>query len=235
VEAIPARRLGPASTDVAPVDKSTTAAEAVRRIAPGDSIMVGGFMDVGAPGAILDELIKHGADDLTIIANDAATPESSLGRLLLSGIVAKLITCYAGGNRAVQEMARASRLELEFIPLGTLLERIRTAGAGLGGVLTPTGVGTPIADGKPTYKLGGRTYLVEEPLGADVALLSAFRADKYGNLAYRGTARNFNPVMATAADLVIAEVEQIFETGDLDPDRVGTPGVFVDAVFERLA
>lgn len=197
--------------------------------------MIGGFMDVGAPGEILDKLIKHGADDLTIIANDAATPESSMGRLLLSGIAAKLITCYAGGNRAVQEMARAGHLELEFIPLGTLLERIRAAGAGLGGVLTPTGFGTPIADGKPTYELGGRTYLVEEPLGADVALLSAFRADKYGNLIYRGTARNFNPVMATAADLVIAEVEQIFETGDLDPDRIGTPGVFVDAIFERPA
>ncbi len=235
MEAIPTRRLGSASGGLSPVDKSTTAVEAVRRIAPGDSIMVGGFMDVGAPGTILDELTKHGADDLTIIANDAATPDSPLGRLLLSGLVVRLVTCYAGGNRAVQEMARAGRLELEFIPLGTLLERIRASGAGLGGVLTPTGIGTPIADGNPIYKLGGRNYLVAEPLGADVALLSAFRADNYGNLIYRGTARNFNPVMATAADLVIAEAEQIFEAGDLDPDRVETAGVFVDLILERPA
>ena len=190
-------------------------------------------MGVGAPDTLLDELMKQGTDDLTVIANDAGIPESPLGRLLLSQQVARLIICYAGGNRPVQELARTGRLDLDFVPLGTLLERIRAAGSGLGGVLTPTGLGTPIADGKPTYELGGRTYLVEEPLHADVALLSAYRADNYGNLIYRGTARNFNPVMATAATLVVAEAEQIFETGDLDPDRVETAGLFVDAVIEK--
>ena len=197
--------------------------------------MIGGFMDVGAPGTILDELIGRETDDLTVIANDAAKPDSPLGRLLLSGLVSRLKICYAGGNRPLQEMARAGRIELEFVPLGTLLERIRAAGAGLGGVLTPTGVGTPIAEGKATYELGGQTYLVEEPLQADVALLSAYRGDKYGNLIYRGTARNFNPVMATAAEFVIAEAEQIYEAGDLDPDQIETPGIFVDGVVEGSA
>ena len=190
-------------------------------------------MDVGAPGSLLDELIEQGIGDLNIIANDAATPNSSLGRLLVSGLVASLKLCYAGGNRPVQEMGRSGELDLEFIPLGTLLERIRAAGSGLGGVLTPTGLHTTIAEGKPTYELNGQTFLVEEPLRADVALLSAYRGDHHGNLIYRGTARNFNPVMATAAPLVIAEVEQLFDPGDLDPEHIGTPGVFVDLVTER--
>ena len=229
---ITARPLDPAATGEGPIDKQATAAAAVARIAPGSTIMIGGFMDVGAPRALLDELAGSGCGDLHIIANDAATSRAALGRLLVSGLVTSLTVCYAGGNRAVQELARSGQLDLNFMPLGTLIERIRAAGAGLGGFLTPTGLGTPIAEGKPTYDLNGQTYLVEEPLSADVALLGAFRGDRHGNLTYRGTARNTNPVMATAADLVIAEVEQLFDAGDLDPGQVGTPSVFVDLVTE---
>jgi acetate CoA/acetoacetate CoA-transferase alpha subunit len=230
---ITARPLDPAPAGAGPTDKEATAAAAIARIAPGSTVMIGGFMDVGAPRALLDELAASSAGDLHVIANDAATPRTALGRLLISGLVSRLTVCYAGGNRAVQELARSGGLELEFIPLGTLVERIRTAGAGLGGFLTPTGLGTPMAEGKATYDLNGQTYLVEEPLGADVALLGAFRGDRHGNLTYRGTARNINPVMATAAELVIAEVEQLFDAGDLDPGQVGTPSVFVDLVTER--
>ncbi|MDP6350358.1 MAG: 3-oxoacid CoA-transferase subunit A [Chloroflexota bacterium] len=230
---ITARPLDPVAAGVGPTDKETTIAAAIARIAPGSTVMIGGFMDIGAPHALLDELAGSSAGDLHVIANDTATPRTALGRLLISGLVTRLTVCYAGGNRAVQELARSGGLELEFIPLGTLVERIRAAGAGLGGFLTPTGLGTPMAEGKPTYDFNGQTYLVEEPLRADVALLGAFRGDRHGNLTYRGTARNINPVMATAAGLVIAEVEQLFDAGDLDPGQVGTPSVFIDLVTER--
>lgn len=231
--AVPARRLGPATASTTHPVKSVSVDTALRCIQSGNTILVGGFMNSGTPQCMLKALLSQNIEGLTLITNDAGTEDSPLGRLILSGSVSKLQLCYADNNLSVKEMARAGSLEVEFIPLGTLLERIRASGSGLGGILTPTGVGTSIAQGKPTYEIQGNTYLVEEPIQADVALLNAYRGDSYGNLVYQGTERNFNVVMATAADLVIAEVEQIYETGDLNPNQIETPGIFVDYIFEK--
>lgn len=196
----------------------------------GMSVMFGGFMGVGTPEGIVRALQGSGVGNLTLIGNDTARPDAGVGPLISSGQVRRVIVSHIGTNPETGRKMIAGEIEVELVPQGTLAERIRSGGAGLGGVLTPTGVGTPVEEGKTRLSLGGRDYLVELPLRADVAILRAQCADRAGNLVYRRAARNLNPVMALAADLVIAEVDEVVEVGAIDPDRVMTPGVLVDRI-----
>lgn len=197
-------------------------------IAPGDALLVGGFMVCGCPTVIVDAILERGTKELTVISNDTGTPGEGLSKLVHSRQISRLIASHIGLNPETGQQMNEGVMRVDLIPQGTLAERIRCAGAGLGGVLTPTGVGTIVAEGKQVITLDGRDYLLELPLRARFALVKAHKADTYGNLVYRGSARNFNPVMATAADIVIAEVEHLVQPGDLDPNTVVTPGVFVD-------
>lgn len=210
------------------MSKLCTASEAVKCIADGMSVMVGGFLAVGTPETLLDALIDHGAKNLTLIANDTAFPGKGVGKLQDSHRLSKVYASYVGAHPDYSRCMETGEVELVLIPQGTLAEQIRAAGAGLGGFLTPTGVGTVAAQGKQEFTIAGKTYLLELPLTADVALIKAEKADESGNLIYYRSARNFNPLMATAAKVVIAEVEEIVPVGALDPDQVITPGIFVD-------
>lgn len=204
--------------------------EAVDMIHDGMTIMVGGFLGVKNPFRIVDALIEKGVKDITLIANDSAFPEVGIGKLVVNKQVKKLITSHIGTNKESGNQMNAGELEVELIPQGTLAERIRAAGAGLGGILTPTGLGTLVAEGKPIIEVDGKDYLLEKPLRADVALLVGAKVDKKGNIRYAKATRNFNPIMATAADLVIVEADEIVEVGEIDPDDVMTPGIFVDYI-----
>ena len=178
-------------------------------------------------------MIERGACDLTVIANDTARPGVGIGRLISAGCIAKVIVSHIGTNPETQKRMVSGELQVELVPQGTLVERIRAAGSGLGGVLTPTGVGTVVEEGKRKIEIDGRDYLLELPLHADIALIAARSADYMGNLVYSLTARNFNPVMAMAADLVIAEPDEIVPVGVLPPDSIHTPGVLVDHLIRR--
>lgn len=202
--------------------------DAAAMVRSGSTVMIGGFLTCGTPVNLVRELAGRGLQNLTVIANDTGVQGDGIGMLITAGAVTRLITSHIGTNPETGRRMMEGELEVELVPQGTLAERIRCGGAGLGGILTPTGVGTIVAEGKREITVGGRTYLLEEPLRADVALIKAWKADGKGNLIYRRSARNFNPVMALAADLVIAEVEEIVEVGELDPDQVITPGLFVD-------
>src|SRR4051794_3295708 len=208
--------------------KTIKLAEAVARIPDGASIMIGGFMAVGTPPRLIDETVRQGKKDLIIIANDTARPGVGIGKLIDAKLVSKIITSHIGTNPETQRQMLAGEIEIELVPQGTLAERIGAGGYGLGGVLTPTGLGTTAQDGKQTVEADGRTFLLETPLRADVALLNAKQAVYIGNLAYAMTARNFNPVMAMAADVVIAEAQDIVPVGVIAPDAVETPAVLVD-------
>lgn len=199
----------------------------------GASVMIGGFMGVGSPHRIIDALVERGARGLTIIANDTARPGVGIGKLISAGCVARAMVSHIGTNPETQRRMIAGEIEVDLVPQGTLAERVRAAGAGLGGVLTQTGVGTVVAEGKTVLAVGGIDYLVELALDADVALIAAHTADYNGNLAYALTARNFNPLMALAARLVIAEPREIVPVGVLPPDAVHTPGVLVHHLLER--
>ena len=211
-----------------------TASQAAARVREGDVLMSGGFMGCGAAQSLIQALQARGVKNLTLISTDTAMHDLTTGHL--SGIAPlvqsrafrKIIASHIGLNQETQRQMNAGETEVELVPQGTLAERIRAGGAGLGGVLTPTGLGTEVEKGKQVIAVGGRSYLLELPLRGDIALIKACRADRAGNLVYAGTARNFNPVMATAADLVIAEVETIVEVGEIDPDQVHTPSIFVD-------
>ncbi|MBT0961187.1 acetate CoA-transferase subunit alpha [Denitromonas iodatirespirans] len=194
----------------------------------GMRIMFGGFMGVGTPERLVAAILRHGARRLTLIGNDTAFPHSGVGPLIASGQVERVITSHIGTNPVTGRKMLAGQIAVELVPQGTLAERIRCGGAGLGGVLTPTGVGTMVAEGKMRQLIDGREYLLELPLRAELAILHAKRADQAGNLVYERAARNFNPLMALAADKVIAEVEEIVDTGEIDPDQVMTPGILVD-------
>ena len=209
--------------------------KAVQMIPDGASVMFGGFMGVGSPCRIIDEMVAQEKRDLTIIGNDTARPGLAIGKLVDAGCVKKVITSHIGTNPVTQKLMIEGRLEVELVPQGTLAERIRAAGYGLGGVLTPTGLGTPAADGKRTVEVNGRTFLLEEPLSADVAIISAHRADYNGNLDFTLTARNFNPVMCLAAETVIVEPDMFVPVGVLPPDAVAVPGVLVDVLVSRSA
>ncbi len=212
------------------MDKVRTASEAAGLLCPGMTVMLPGFLGFGTPRALVDAICDRGIGDLTVVCNDGAFPDVGLGRLVKRGLVRKLIGTHIGTNPELVSQVAERRIEIELYPQGTLVEKIRAAGAGLGGVLTPTGIGTAVEEGRTVMELGGRPYLLELPLRADVALLCAHIGDAAGNLVYRRAARNFNPIMATAADLVIAEVENLVDPGGIDPDHVMTPGIFVDVV-----
>ena len=196
----------------------------------GMSVMFGGFMGVGTPQGIVAALLKSGVSDLTLIGNDTAMPEVGVGPLVSSGKVAKVIVSHIGTNPITGKKMIAGELDVDLVPQGTLIERIRCGGSGLGGVLTPTGVGTVVEEGKTKMAVGGKEYLLELPLRANVAIIKAKRADRAGNLVYERAARNFNPVIAFAADLVIVEVDELVEIGEIDPDMVMTPAALVDKI-----
>jgi acetate CoA/acetoacetate CoA-transferase alpha subunit len=205
-----------------------TAEKAVAMIPDGASLMIGGFMGVGTPGRLIDELIRQRKRDLTIISNDNALPGVGVGKLITAGLVRKTIASHIGLNPETQQKMIGGAIEVELVPQGTLAERIRAGGFGLGGVLTPTGVGTVVEEGKRKIEVHGREYLLEIALHADFALVQAFLADYQGNLQYALTARNFNPLMAMAADRVIAEAEHVVPVGVISPDHVMTPAAVVD-------
>lgn len=208
-------------------------AEAVALIPDGAVLMIGGFMGVGTPPRLIDELVRQGKRDLTLICNDTALPGKGVGKLIAAKAFRRVIASHIGLNPETQRQMIAGETEVELVPQGTLAERIRAAGCGLGGVLTPTGVGTVVEEGKPTVEVDGKTFLLEKPLKADFALVNAKRADYYGNLEYALTARNFNPLMAMAAETVIVEAEDIVPVGVIPPDAVATPNVLVDHIVAK--
>ncbi|WP_312402768.1 3-oxoacid CoA-transferase subunit A [Rhizobium sp.] len=202
--------------------------DAVAAIPDGAVLMIGGFMGAGTPHRLMNELVRQGKKGLTVIANDTARPNVGIGKLIDAKLVARLVTSHIGTNPETQRQMIAGETQVELVPQGTLAERIRSGGFGLGGVLTPTGVGTTVEEGKQTIEIDGKTYLVEKPLKADFALINAKRADYYGNVDYALTARNFNPLMAMAAETVIVEAADIVPVGVIPPDVVVTPNVLVD-------
>ena len=203
-------------------------AQSVAMIPDGASLMIGGFMAVGTPERIIDEIVRQKKRDLIVIANDTAMSGKGIGKLVDAKLVRKLIASHIGLNPETQRQMTADELEVELVPQGTLVERIRAGGHGLGGVLTPTGIGTLTAKGKQVIAVDGKDYLLETALRADFALVQAFLADYLGNLSYALTARNFNPVIAMAADTVIASADHIVPTGVLSPDQIVTPAPVVD-------
>ena len=213
--------------------QTTTLRDAVGHIPNGASLMIGGFMGVGTPEGLVDELLRQGERELTVIANDTAVPGVGIGKLVSAGAVRKVIASHIGLNPETQQKMLAGTMEVELVPQGTLVERIRAAGFGLGGVLTPTGVGTVVEEGKRKLQVDGREYLLETALRADFALVQAFVADYLGNLTYALTARNFNPVIAMPGDTVIVEAEQIVPVGMIPPDHVMTPAPIVDYLIRK--
>jgi 3-oxoacid CoA-transferase subunit A len=211
---------------------AASAKEAVSKIPDGAMILCGGFGVCGLPENLFRALREHGAKNLTLVSNNAGTDAHGIGTLIQNGQVKKMIMSYGGECKAFEEGALKGTLQVEWNPQGTLAERIRAGGAGIGGFFTPTGYGTPVAEGKETRQIDGRWYVFEKPLKADFAFIKAWKGDRLGNLIYRKTARNFNQVMATAAKTVIAEVEELVETGQLPPDQIHTPGIFVDHVLK---
>lgn len=209
-----------------------SAEEAIRDITDGATIMVGGFGLCGIPENLIRALVRKGVKNLTTISNNAGVDGFGMGLLLAAGQIRKHIGTYVGENKLLEEKVLKGEIELELVPQGTFSERIRAGGAGIPAFFTPTGVGTIVAQGKETRDFNGRAYLMERALRADFALIKAWKGDKWGNLTYRKTARNFNPMMATAAGVTIAEVERLVEVGELDPDSVHTPSVFVKRIFQ---
>ncbi len=210
----------------------TSAAVAVAGIEDGATIMIGGFGLAGLPVALVDAVIDQGARDLTIVCNNAGTGDTGLAALLKTKRVRKIICSYPRqtDSYVFDALYRAGEIELEVVPQGNLVERIRAAGAGIGAFYTPTAAGTTLGDGKESRTFDGREFILEHPIHADVALIKAFKGDRWGNLVYRKTARNFGPVMATAARCAVAQVEQVVELGTLDPESIVTPGIFVARV-----
>ena len=209
-----------------------SADEAVRDVFDGATIMVGGFGLCGIPENLIRALVKKGTKNLTTISNNVGVDGLGMGLLLAAGQIRKHIGTYVGENKLLEQMVLEGRIELDLVPQGTFSERIRAGGAGIPAFYTPTGVGTVVAKDKETREFDGRLYLMEHALKADFGLVKAWKGDKWGNLVYRKTARNFNPMMATAARVTIAEVEDLVEPGELEPDMVHTPSVFVNRIFQ---
>jgi len=212
-----------------------TADEAVAAIPDGASIMMGGFGLCGIPEHLIAALLRRGTRNLTIISNNAGIDDYGVGPLLKSRQVRKMISTYVGENKEFERQFLQREIEVELVPQGTFSERMRAAGAGIGGFFTPTGAGTLIAEGKESRVIDGRAYILEAPLSADFAFIKAWKGDRVGNLVYRKTARNFNPIMAAAARHTIAEVEELVEAGALDPDGIHTPGIFVKRLLQGPA
>ena len=206
--------------------------EAVSKVKDGMTIMVGGFLANGTPNKIVDALAKSGVKNLTLICNDTAYPDKGVGQLIANKQVKKLFVSHIGTNPHTSEQMNSGELEIEFCPQGSLAERVRAGGCGLGGILTQTGMGTIVAEGKQIVNVDGKDYLLEKPLRADIALVGASLGDKAGNLVYRGTSQNFNPLMASAADLVIAEINELVEVGEIAAENVKTPSIMVDFIFK---
>jgi len=206
--------------------------EAVAKIKDGMTIMIGGFLSVGTANKMVDGIVESNVKNLTIVCNDTAFADKGLGKLIANKQVDKVITSYIGANSASIEQMNNGELVVEFSPQGTLAERVRAGGAGLGGVLTPTGLGTVVAEGKDIITVDGKEFILEKPLRADVSLIGASMSDTHGNLTYRGTSQNFNPLMATAADIVIVEAESIVEIGTFKPEEVKTPSIYVDFIVK---
>lgn len=196
------------------------------------TLMIGGFLGIGTPEILIDELIRKNVKNLTIIVNDTSFANKGVGRLIANKQIKKVITSHIGTNPESIRQVSENKMELELCPLGTLAERIRCGGNGLGGFLTPTGVGTQIEEGKQKIKINGKTYLLEMPLRADMALILGYQVDKKGNITYNKTARNFNPLIAMAADTVIVVAENLVEIGEIDPEQVITPGILVDYIVK---
>ncbi|NLB50673.1 MAG: acetate CoA-transferase subunit alpha [Clostridiaceae bacterium] len=215
------------------MNKVVTMAEALSRIKNGQSVMIGGFLTVGTPQGLVDAIVDSEIGELTLIVNDTAFADRGVGKLIACDKVKKVITSHIGTNKITGKKMHAGEIEVELVPQGSLAEKIRSEGAGLGGFLTPTGVGTAVEENKQVMEFDGKKYILERPMGADIALIKAHKADTSGNLVYRRAARNFNPLMAMAADLVIVEADEIVEAGELDPDEVMTPCVFVDLIVRK--
>jgi len=209
-----------------------SAEEAIQDVFDGATIMVGGFGLCGMPENLIRALVHKGVKNLTTISNNAGVDGYGMGLLLANGQIQRHIGTYVGENKLLEEMVLKGKVQLDLVPQGTFSERIRAGGAGIPAFFTPTGVGTIVAEGKETRDFDGRTYVMERALRADFAFIKAWKGDRWGNLVYRKTARNFNPMMATAAKVTIAEVEQLVEVGELDPDKVHTPSVFVKRIFQ---
>lgn len=208
------------------------AAEAVAAIPDGATILMGGFGLCGIPENLIRALHARGTKNLTIISNNAGVDDFGIGILLMARQVRKMVSTYVGENREFERQLLSGEIEVELVPQGTFSERIRAGGAGIGGFFTPTGYGTVVAEHKETRIIDGKAYVLESPLRGDFAFVKAFRGDSLGNLVYRKTSRNFNPVMATAARTTIAEVEELVEPGRLDPEAIVTPGIFVKRIFQ---
>lgn len=214
------------------MNKIKTIDEALEYIKDGMTIAVGGFMGVGTPEKLVDAIIAKGVKNITLICNDSGTPDVGVGKWVVNRNVKKVIVSHVGMNPETGRQMNAGELEVDLVPQGTLAERVRAAGAGLGGILTPTGLGTLAEEGKQKINVDGKEYLLELPLRADVALLKGSIVDKKGNVYYKKATRNFNPLIATAADVVIVEAEKLVEVGELDPSDVMTPSIFVDIIVE---
>ena len=212
------------------MNKIVSMDEAISKVSDGMTIMIGGFLGCGSPHKIIDALVEKGVKGLTLICNDSGFQEIGVGKLVVNRQIKKLITSHIGTNRETGNQMNAGEMEVDLVPQGTLAEQIRSGGAGLGGFLTPTGVGTVVEEGKEKMEIDGKVYLLEKPLRADIALIAGATVDKFGNIVYYGATRNFNNLMATAADTVIVEAENIVEIGDLDPNDVVTSGIFIDHI-----
>lgn len=213
-------------------NKLKSVSEAISGIKDNSTIMIGGFLGCGSPKNLIDEVVKNKAQNLEVISNDTDFEGVGVGKLIASGQIKKLIATHIGTNPQTGRKINAGEIEVQLNPQGTLAERIRAEGAGLGGILTKTGLGTIIDEGKQKIKVGNAIYLLETPLRADFALIKAYKGDSWGNLVFRGTTRNFNLVMATAADYVIVEVEEYVNVGEIGPEDIMLPGIFVDAVVK---
>ncbi len=213
------------------MNKQITLEQAVEKVHDGMTIMIGGFLGVGSPVQIIDALVAKGVKDLTIIANDTAYDEVAHGKLVTNHQVKKAIVSHTGTNKQTAIQKNEGTLIVEYVPQGTLAERIRAYGAGLGGVLTPTGLGTIMADGKQVVNVDGKDYLLEKPLKADIAFLRANIVDEFGNMVFLGTTNNFNPLMATAADYVVVEAEKLVPVGEIKPECVHASGIYVDGIY----
>lgn len=212
--------------------KIISAQEAAALVKDGSSLMMGGFIGVGAPHSIIAALVNQGTNNLTVIGNDTATPDKGAGKLIVNKQIKHVIASHIGTNKETGQQMNSGDIQVTLVPQGTLAERIRAAGCGLGGVLTPTGVGTPVEADKQIIVLNDKKYLLEEALGAEIVFIKAHKADTKGNLIYRHMARNFNPIMDMAGVTVVAEVDEIVDVGEIQPDEVMTPGIFIDFLVQ---
>lgn len=215
------------------MNKLSRIEDVVALLKDGMTIMVGGFLTQGSAEKVIDAICQSSVKDLTVITNDAAYPDRGVGKLLISGKVKRLIASHIGTNPVVGDMLNSGAIEIEFVPQGTLAERIRSGGAGLGGVLTPVGLGTVVENGKDKIVVDGHTYLLEKPLHADLAVIGASICDKIGNIFYKGTCQNFNPMMATAADVVVAECQELVEVGLIQMESVHVPAILVNHIIAQ--